>query len=499
MKEHPAVIVCGYGLVLSAVFVVGCATGSTTLQDAGSARIEAERTPAERDSLDNVPTSESEIVQTGSEFLDSSIEGDNKLETVVPQPFPAHSLIELEQLAVDMNPRLVKLYREYHAATSRARYVDELPDPKIGANVFGGAAIETAAGSQRAILSASQMIPWLGKLSAEEQRASFEAFAVRADYLAERLRVIAAVRTGWYRLYVIDKQIETTKANQELLKSLTDVANAQIATGTATQGDVLLGTLELSKLEERLLTYRKLRVAVQAEVNRLLARDTEIPVITSKELHVDLPALSLNTLFQNSLTSQPEIQAAQLRTQATQWGIEVARLSRRPELTISGNYFFVDNNRPPSSVVNVGEDPWSLGAQVSVPLWREKYDALEDEATWKHLASNNSETEVIDRYDALITELLAEARRAEETAVLYKNTILPQARQTLRADQESYSRGAVEFDRVIRDYRNLLTLELGYHQAIGELAISMAQISRAVGQDTPMTKLPSLPVLPDEN
>ena len=261
---------------------------------------------------------------------------------------------------------------------------------------------------------------------------------------------------------------------------------------------MLLGTLELSKLEERLLTYRKLRVAVQAEVNRLVARDADLPIAVPAELQVALPALSAREIYETTLRSQPEIQAAQLRTQASRWGIEVAHLSRRPELTVSANYFFTDNNRPPSALYQVGQDPWSLGAQVSIPLWRDKYDALEDEATWKHLASTDNEAELRDRYDALITELLAEARRADETAKLYKNTILPQARQTLRADQESYSRGAVEFDRVIRDYRNLLTLELGYHSAVGELAVSLAQLSRVAGQDVKLTPVPALPGLPQE-
>ena len=493
MKDHPSFKLFALGMGLSAVLTVGCASKSATVQDSYSLQIEEELTPVEE-----VSKPATDIVQTSSEFLEADLTVGTHSELVIPQPALSDTLSELEILAVDQNPTLVKLYQEYNAASSRTRYVNKLPDPKVGANVFG-APIQTASGSQRAVLSASQAIPWLGKLNAEEQRSCFEAFAVRADYLAERLRVIAAVRTGWYRLYVIDQKINTAKANQELLTSLIQVANAQVATGTATQGDVLLGTLELSKLEERLLTYRKLRVAVQANVNRLVARDADLPIKTITELKVTLPTLSSQAIYQSALSSQPEIQAAQLRMQATQWGIEVAHLSRRPELTVSANYFFTDNNRPPSTLFDVGQDPWSLGAQVSIPLWKEKYDALEDEATWKHFASTYSEKDLLDRYDALITELLAEARRADETAGLYKNTILRQARQTLQADQESYSRGAVDFDRIIRDYRNLLTLELGYHQAIGELAISLTQLSRVAGQDFRFSDQSNLPGLPDGN
>ena len=420
------------------------------------------------------------IQQVGFEETTIAL-SENDPETL-PSPLSDADLATLELAALDQNPRLVRLHQEYQAAVARSQYVDKLPDPKLGANVFGNP-LETASGSQRANMNVSQTIPWLGKLNAEQQRACFEAFAVRAEFAAERLRVISGVRTGWYRLYVIDKQIETAEANQKLLKSLIDVANARIATGKASQGDVLLGTLELSQLEERLLTLRKQRRGSEGEINRLVARPVETPIQSPANLVVGVPKYTVADIHQIALNSQPEIEAARLRTQATRWGIEVARLNRRPEFTFSANYFFTDNNRPASTVVNVGQDPWAIGVQVSVPLWREKYDAMENEANWKHQAAHSSVQELSDRYEAVILDLLTEAKRAAETATLYRSTILPQARQTLSSDQDSYSNGVVEFDRVIRDYRSLLTLELGYQQAIGDLAIANTRIQQAAGQD----------------
>lgn len=397
------------------------------------------------------------------------------------------SLDALVTAAVDENPRLVRLYRLYRAAAARSRYVDKLPDPKFSVNVFGNP-IETAAGSQRANVSLSQLIPWLAKLDAEQQRACFEALAARADFLSERLRIIAALKTGWIRLYVLDQQIDVAEANQVLLKSLLDVANARLATGGASQGDVLLGILELSKIEERLLTDRRRRVATVAEMNRLIARQPDTPILGPTQLSVDVPTISAAEGLQLALSSQPEIQAARLRTKATSWGIEVARLSRRPNVALSANYASTDDNRPASPVVRVGEDPWSIGLQISMPIWREKYDALHDEATWKHLAAHGSVEDLEDGYASHIMDLLTEAHRAAETAVLYQDTIMPQARQTLEADQQSYSTGAVEFDRVVQGYRNLLTLELGHLQAVGDLGIAIAQLERAAGAPIPVSK-----------
>lgn len=400
-------------------------------------------------------------------------------------------LADLEQMARDRNPRLTRLYQEYQGSLAKSQYADKLPDPRFGANVFGNA-IETASGSQRANMTFSQAIPWISRLKADEQRAIFDAYAIAAELEAETLRIEAAVRTNWYRLYVLDKQIEIAQANQQLLQSLIDVANARIATGAASQGDVLLGTLELSQLEERLLTYRRQRLGVQAELNRLVARDTETPIASPKSIHPSLPSADAEQLIQIALQRQPEIEAAQMKAHATRWGVEVARLMRRPEFVLSASYYPTDDNRPPSTVVDVGQDPWALGAQVSIPIWHNKYDAMENEAKWKHQAAHSSVDELADRYEAMIVDLLAEAHRAQETATLYESTILPQARQTLDADQEAYSNGAVEFDRVIRDYRNLLTLEVGFHQALGDLATSVAKLSQATGTDTTVI-VPSRP------
>ena len=404
---------------------------------------------------------------------------------IVTAPATLHaseSLAELESLAQAMNPRLLRLAQEASAAEAKTGYVDKLPDPTIGANIFGHP-IETAAGSQRANMSVMQMVPWLSRLDAQSQQAFFEALSMRQQYEAERLRVVSEVRVLWYRMYVLGKQIETNRANQSVLTPMIEVANARVATGQAAQGDVLLGTLELSRLEEQLLILQQQLVTAKAELNRVVGRDADHPVEVPSTLEPSLPAWSHGMLRQIAWEQQPEIAAAELLTQATLWGLEVAKLKRRPDLSLSASWFAMDDNRPASTVVDVGRDAWAIGAQVTVPLWHHKYDAIEDEAAWKHSASHASVEDARLRYDSLLRDLWERAKTAHETAQLYQTTLLPQARQTLNSDQQSYSNGTVEFDRIVRDFRSVLTLELGYEQAIGELAITLARIQQAVGTD----------------
>lgn len=410
--------------------------------------------------------------------------------TVAPAQGPA-SIPDLDKLlreALKKNRELRKLRNEYQAAAARSRSLGYLPDPRIGTTIFG-APIETAAGSQQAQIAISQALPWFGRLDAEEKQACFEALVVQSEYVAEGLRVLEDIRKAWSRIYVVDRQIEITNANQSLLTTLIDVASTRLAAGEGSPGDVQLATLELAKLEERLLLYRQQRKSIQAELNRLVGNPPATTVVPSAWLPVQFIDLDADAIFEITKESQPTLKTARLRTQATRWGIEVARLQKRPELMLSASYFVTDSNRPASPLLDAGQDPWAIGLQVSLPIGKDKYDAIRDTAAWKHQSAHADEDDLLAKYEAMIPQLVYEADRARATFELYTTTILPQARQTLEVDQESYANGGVEFDRVVQDYRNLLTLELGRYQAIGDLAVANARIQRAAGRDLPeMTK-----------
>jgi len=150
---------------------------------------------------------------------------------------------------------------------------------------------------------------------------------------------------------------------------------------------------------------------------------------------------------------------------------------------LSAAWYVIDDNRPSSPIVDVGQDAWSLGAQVSIPLWKQKYSAIENEAVWKHQAAHSTTEQLMQEVDARLRELWEQARSASETADLYRDTIIPQARQTFESDRQSLSDSAVEFDRVMQDFQNLLTIELEHHRAIGRLATALARIRQVVGTD----------------
>ena len=402
---------------------------------------------------------------------------------VIPAPYvpAAESLADLEGWAIGNNPTLRRMQEEAAAEWARAGYAGTLPDPTVGAMFFGDA-MNFVPDRQIAEVQVMQMIPWVGRLRAEAQQAQFEALAAESLYQAERLRVIGELRSAWFKLYVLGKQVETTEAEKSQVQALISTANARIATGAAQPGDVLMATLELSNLHEQLLGFRQQVAATSAEINRLAGRDARVPIALPREIEVDFPEWNHDLLREIALQAQPELAAARLRIAATRAGIDVARLKRRPDVTFGAGWMVMTAD-PADPMPGAGDDAWTLGFTTSLPIWHRKYDAMVSEASRRHYAAHASEEEMIYRIDALLQELWQQAVASQQTVELYEKSILPQARQTFEADQQSLANNTVTFDRVIRDYRTLLTLQLGYHRALGQLATTLARIRQAVGVD----------------
>ena len=398
------------------------------------------------------------------------------------------TLEDLEARAATNNPTLRRLQQEAAAEWAKTGYVSKLPDPSVG-TTFYTPPMNFDPDRQLAEVQVTQMIPWLSRLKAEAQRAHLEALAAETMYRAERLRVVGDLRTAWFKLYVLSKQIQTTETDESQLESLIKTANARVATGDAQPGDVLMATLELSALQEQLISYRQQVAATTAELNRLAGRDASLPIVPPTAIDPELPEWNHELLRQVARESQPELNAARLRTAATQWGIEVARLKRRPDLTFGAGWVVMD--APGSMMPGAGRDSFTLGVTASIPMWHRKYDAITAEASREHAAAHASEDEVALRLDALLRDLWEQARASQQTVELYEKSILPQARQTFEADQEALVNNTVTFDRVIRDYRTLLNLELGYHRALGQLATTLARIRQTIGVDLQETPQPT--------
>ncbi len=400
-------------------------------------------------------------------------------------------LAALIDQAIAIHPEIRRLRATAGESWARVPQVKALPDPMVQGTVYGEPMMMSD-GEIVGTFMISQTIPYLKRLGARAQQASFESLMNQQAVRAAEQRIAAEVREAWYRLYLIGQLLRINDANEQLIQSLVTIATAQVEVGRATSGDVVLATIELSRIEEERLQLRQQLASRTAILNRLLSRPADTSIDLPSEIVDRQVDLSLDTLRMIATEQQPEIAMAQLRTQATAWGIRIAKLERIPDLTLSYEQMMMRNNPGMH-----GSDPWQLGAGINLPLWHQKYAAVEQEAAQRHLAAHAGIEETIRANEAMILDLLEQARAAERTAALYQQTVLPQIRQGLDADQRAYGQGAVQFERVITNARNLLVAESAYYRAVTDKAIALARLEQTVGAPLPTVQVVSVPAAPE--
>jgi outer membrane protein TolC len=82
-----------------------------------------------------------------------------------------------------------------------------------------------------------------------------------------------------------------------------------------------------------------------------------------------------------------------------------------------------------------------------------------------------------------VQDALVKVQTNQNLVMLYKNTVIPQAEQTLQSTIASYQTGKTEFLMLIDAYRMVLMSKLDYYMSVMSYMASQAALEQAVGMN----------------
>ena len=381
-------------------------------------------------------------------------------------------------LALKQNPAIQAARRRIRRMAARVPQATSLQDPMLQIAPFGEMA-ETAAGQTAVMAGVSQTLPLPAKLRTRGRIATRDVAMARQRLRQTRRRIARDVRRAYWRYYLATRSIDITRQHRAVLRRFHETVKAKYRAGTTAQADVLRAATELSRIEQKLTTLRQRRESAGAMLNRLMDRPGRRALPEPKQLTFRETTWRLNELLQRAAGRHPELKRLRESISKYRQRRRLANLNRWPDLTLSAQYNVVDDDGL-SPVAN-GEDQWWFGLGFNIPLWQSKRDAAEREAQqgiFEALAQlNDAHNTVAFR----VRDALARFQSQQEQVALFQRTILPQARQTLRASLSEYRAGRTDFLDVIEHWRRRLQLELAHHKALAQLEQDFADLKAQVG------------------
>lgn len=382
-------------------------------------------------------------------------------------------------IALNHNPALAAARQRIERMTHRIAQAERLDDPMF--SIGAGDMAQTAAGQVDVMTSVSQKLPLPQKLSTRGNIAAQDVAVASAEYEQEKLRVIADVRRAYWSYYYAVRAIEVTESSREILRQFRETADTQFRAGRTGQQDLLRISTELGTLDGKLIDYRQQRDTAAAMLNRLMNRPPDAKLPAPARVELEQVALSLDQLLTRASQSNPSLDATRARIEQFRQRLKLARLDDWPDLTLGVNYAAVDDEG--LSPVADGEDQWWLSAAVNLPLWREPREAAQREALrgiYENLHTLDAEH---NRIAFRVRDALARVEAQQKLVMLFRDQIIPEARQTLDVSVTEYTTGRSDFLNLIDNWRKLLAYELMQEQNLAAFERALADLQQAVGRD----------------
>ncbi len=386
------------------------------------------------------------------------------------------------------NPGLEAAFNRWKMALERIPQVRALPDPRFNYGYFVEQ-VETRVGPQRQKFGVAQTFPWIGKLRLRGNKAGEAAVAAQKTYEQAKLKLFFDVKDAYYELAYLQRAIQLTEENIELVKHLESVAQAKFRAGSDVTG-VVKAQVELGKLEDRVSTLRELRDPINARLNAALNRDPQLPLPWPKSTPESSATIDDSAVVQTLMFNNPELAGLDAKIRESEQSIKLAKKAFYPDLTVGVDYVETEDARF-AGVSGSGKDPVMIMGSFNLPLWWGKNQAGLREAK-ASLGAATKERE--NRENLLVSDLQMALYRfhdAERKISLFGDTLSPLARNSLDVAEQAYQAGRADFLQLIDAQRLLLDIQLSYQRAIADREQQLAQIEMIAGGSILNESLPS--------
>lgn len=390
----------------------------------------------------------------------------------------ANGLDELINETIENNPQLKAARSQTEAQKTKIDQATAWEDPQVGIS-FYQTPVQSFPNPVKDGMETDyyiqQMFPFPGKLSNMGKSAENNAAMFEQQYYELEKSIVKDLKSTYYELYFVQQKIGINKENQNLLKQLSEITAKQYEVGMGKQTDMLRAQTELSTLINDGINLEKEKRNVETMLNTILNRhpDSTFNEITSIE--DSIPSWNYDQLSNLAFENRPDIKAMNYNIRMNEAELNKSKLEYYPDLMVQLMY---------KNMTGTTKDFWStmIGVNIPIAFWsRDKYSGKIEENEINISSAQDQLNAVKNMAASQVQNAIVQIESNKNLINLYKNTVIPQAQQTLQSTLNEYQTGKTEFLMIIDAYKMVLMAKQDYYMAQMNYMQSQAQLEQAVG------------------
>ena len=388
------------------------------------------------------------------------------------------SLREVTSVVLANNPAIQQSLRKWGAAKARVTQEAAWDDLKVSGNSRAARFVDVAPNAfTDQMVSVEQVIPLTGKNLVRARIAAADAVAAFEQAHREQLDVLAKTRAAYFRLANAHAQLELNRKNLVSLRQIAEVSRSRYEVGKSNAAEPLAAEVEASKLLESEQDILRNISAEQSQLNVLMNRDAFAPLGQPEETQIKSLHISMEQSRELAVANRPEIKIAQAKVDTERSRLDLSRRNWIPDPAIKVEAQRYNDSAQAASEVDAGVSftvPWVNPGKYSAAV----REAKENLAAAQHEFERTNAESL-----GALRDALEKVHTARHHVDLFRDKLVPQARQAFEANQFAYETGKASFLDWVTAQRNLRDLEAMAQQHVADYHTALAELEAVVGAD----------------
>ncbi|MFI5361005.1 MAG: TolC family protein [Elusimicrobiota bacterium] len=387
------------------------------------------------------------------------------------------------KLALQGNPSVRAAQAQYAAALHLIDQAYAPQDPQVAWAESGSRnGLNHPTGES---LSISESFQFPGKAWLQGDTAHRAAEVARLSYEGAVRDAGAQAQASYYQALLDAALAETAAENASTLDRVLKVAQVAYAANHVSQSDLISAEFDLSQASQTYYASRVAEANDEAALNQALGRDPREPLSLAAALDLSPMRSSADVLVEAGLQFHQEILEAALTERNAKTALTLARLEFLPDFNVgyTQNRYYVGSAAP---VDGDGKDnSISIGINLPVFFWfKQRQDVANAGSLLDAARANRRGAEL--QTVAGIVELYRTTKLAYDTAVLYRDSLIPLARQDFQVALIAYQSGKVDFTTLSGTLSRIYTARTSYLTAANQFLAGRVALQQAIGRAVPL-------------
>ncbi len=296
--------------------------------------------------------------------------------------------------------------------------------------------------------------------------------------------VRAATEIGYFQLVLDGALSEVNAENVQNLDQVVRVTETAYSTSAVPQTDVISSEFNLATARQLQRQYATAVANDETALNLQLYRPVGEPLSVDRTLKLETLTFPLDALIDRAYAARQEILEAALAERNANTALYLAKMEYLPDFTAGVQYdnYLVPSFAPSSTRSQFQTGDWVgiIGFNLPIFFWmKQNEDVVRAKASLQ--AARSDENLIKIQTAAAVATLYRNAQFAYESAILYRDSLIPLARQNLRVALTAYQGGKIDFVTLSTVLQRLYAARVSYLQAANQFLAGEVSLEQAIG------------------